>query len=114
MTTSQRQTPGPDFDMAESKTLQRRPSRLPGGERSERAAAVRVRGKRPNNRIRGPITRNMRANLSPTGRGAEELAQPYRKMRWRGTASDRRVMSARKQTWLVCPTFGSFKNLVAC
>src|SRR5262245_64065069 len=102
MTTSQRQTPGPDFDMAESKTLQRRPSRLPGGERSDRAGAIRVRG---NGRTIGSAAPSP-GICGPTGRGAEELAEPYRKMTWRGTASERRVMSDRKQSWVVCATFG--------
>src|SRR5215467_2718369 len=119
MTTSQRQTPGPDFDMIESKTLPRRSSRLPGGERSDRDCTIRVRRKRPNNRVRGPITRNVRAkraysDLSPTGRGEEELAQPYRKMRWRGSASDRRVMSARNKLGSSAPHLARFKNLAAC
>src|SRR5262249_3821907 len=82
-----RHTPGTraDFDMAESETLPRRPSPLPGGERSDRACAIRVRGKRPRNRLRSPLTRNVRAkrahsDLSPMGRGEEALAQRCRKM----------------------------------
>src|SRR6266436_2012787 len=35
-----------DFDMVESNALPRRPSPLPGGERSDRACAIRVRGNR--------------------------------------------------------------------
>src|SRR6266436_2747083 len=63
-----------DFDMVEVNALPRRPPPLPGGERSDRACAIRVRGKRPNNRLRSPLTRNVRAkrahsDLSPPGRG---------------------------------------------
>ena len=63
-----------DFDMVESNALPRRPSPLPGGERSDRACAIRVRGKPANNRLRSPLTRNGRAmrahsDLSPPGRG---------------------------------------------
>src|SRR6266446_10097334 len=49
-------------------------SPLPGGERSDRACAIRVRGKPANNRLRSLLTRNVRAmrahsDLSPPGRG---------------------------------------------
>jgi hypothetical protein len=35
-------------------------SPLPGGERSGRACAIRVRGNRPHNKLRSPLTRNGR------------------------------------------------------
>src|SRR5215831_772340 len=61
--------------MIGSKTLSR-PSPLPGGERSDRVCAIRVRGKPSNNRLHSPLTRNVRAkraysDLSPMGRGEE-------------------------------------------
>src|SRR5262249_5275843 len=79
-----RKMPRADFDIVESETVPGRPSPLPGGERSDRACAIRVRGKRPTHQLRRPLTRNGRAKparsvLSPPGRGEEALAQPYRK-----------------------------------
>src|SRR6266446_10685667 len=63
-----------DFDMVESNALPRRPSPLPGGERSDRACAVRVRGNRRTIGSAAPSPGNGRASrahsdLSPPGRG---------------------------------------------
>ena len=60
-------------------------SPLPDGERSDRARAIRVRGNRPNNRLRSPLTRNARAKrahseLSPTGRGEYEAPQAHKNL----------------------------------
>jgi hypothetical protein len=75
-----------DFDVVELKTLPRRSSPLPDGERSDRACAIRVRGIRPESGLRSPLTRNVRAkrahsDLSPTerGRSVGKRAQPLQR-----------------------------------